>query len=64
LELVNETHYGAEASLERDIEMRVFFLAKTNILNYTTKDHRTQVIKPMTYLAQAFKKVSDKNILF
>jgi len=64
LELVNETHYGNEASLERDIEMRVFFLDETDILNYATKDHRQQVVRPMTYLAHAFKKVIDKNMLF
>lgn len=64
LELVNETHYGAEASLERDIEMKVFFLDETDILNYYTKDHRTQVVKPMIALAHAFKKVIDKNMLF
>lgn len=64
LELVNETHYGFEASLERDIELKVFFLDETDILNYVTKDHRQQVVKPMLYLAHAFKEVIDKNVLF
>jgi len=64
LELVNETHYGFEASLERDIELKVFFLDETDILNYVTKDHRQQVVKPMLYLAHAFKEVIDKNALF
>lgn len=63
LELVNELHYGFESSLERDIEMKVFFLDETDILNYYTKDHRTQVVKPMIALAHAFKEVIDKNAL-
>jgi hypothetical protein len=64
LELVRETHYGFEYSLERDIELKVFFLDETDILNYATKDHRLQVVKPMIKLAYAFKEVIDKNALF
>lgn len=64
LELVNEKHYGAESSLERDFDMRIFFLDETDILNYVTKDHRLQVVKPMNKLAYAFKSVIDKNMLF
>lgn len=64
LELVNEKHYGTESSLEREFDMKIFFLDETDILNYVTKDHRTQVVKPMTALAYAFKEVIDKNMLF
>lgn len=63
LELVNELHYGEESSLERDIEMKVFFLDETDILNYYTKDHRLQVVRPMIGLAHAFKESIDKNAL-
>ena len=64
LELVNERHYGLESSLERDFELKIFFLDETDILNYVTKDHRLQVVKPMNTLAYEFKKVIDKNMLF
>jgi len=64
LENHTEKVYGAEASLERDINMKILFLDETNILDYTIEQHRQQVVQPMISLQEEFVKVIDKNAIY
>lgn len=54
LEVISETGYGRDSSLERSIEVRLFFLDETDPQQYYTKDHREQVVKPMQKLMKMF----------
>lgn len=51
LETINERFGGAESSLERSSDLRIFILEETNVREFYTKDHREQVVKPMQELA-------------
>lgn len=64
LENHTEKVYGAEASLERDINMKILFLDETNILDFTIEQHRQQVVQPMIKLQEEFVKVIDKNAIY
>lgn len=64
LENHTEKVYGAEASLERDINMKVLFLDETDILKYTIEQHRQQVVQPMIKLQEEFIKVIDENTIY
>lgn len=46
--------YGRESVFDWESDIRVFFLDETDILNYYTKDHITNVVEPMTELALLF----------
>lgn len=54
LETINEKFYGPGSPIERESELRIFFLNETNIAEWYTEDHRTNVVQPMTELALAF----------
>ena len=54
LEIISETGYGRGSALDRDIEIRLFFLDETDPSQYYTKDHREQVVKPMQKLMDQF----------
>jgi hypothetical protein len=56
LEVISETGYGRGSALERDMELRIFFLDETDPSQYYTKDHREQVVKPMQGLMGEFIK--------
>ena len=53
LETTREKIFGRESSLERASDLRIFFLDETNVKDYYTKDHRVQVVQPMTQLVAA-----------
>lgn len=53
LETTRETIFGREQSLERASDLRVFVLDETNVKDYYTKDHRVQVVQPMTQLVES-----------
>jgi hypothetical protein len=53
LETTRETIYGRGQSLERASDLRIFFLDETNVKDYYTKDHRVQVVQPMTQLVNS-----------
>jgi hypothetical protein len=57
LETINEKFYGPQSTLERESELRIFFLDETDITQFYTEDHRTNVVQPMTDLAQKFMQV-------
>jgi len=54
LEVVNETGYGGESAIERDMELNLFFLDETDPAQYYTKDHRVNVVQPMQNLMVEF----------
>jgi hypothetical protein len=52
LETTRERIFGREQTLERASDLRMFFLDETNVKDYYTKDHRVQVVQPMTQLVE------------
>lgn len=59
-----EKEFGRESSLERSVECKIFFLDETDIKNYYTNDHKTQVVQPMINLKEEFLNVIKKNRSF
>lgn len=64
LDTFDEQEYGAESSIERIIDLKVFFLDETDIKNFYTSDHKREVIQPMMNLKDEFLKVIKKNRTF
>lgn len=64
LDTFDEQEFGAESSIERIVDFKVFFLDETDIKNYYTADHKEQVIQPMMMLKDEFLKVIKKNRVF
>jgi hypothetical protein len=64
LETINERFYGPGSPVERESELRIYFLNETNIAEFYTEDHRTNVVQPMTQLAQAFVSVIQNDPQF
>ena len=54
LELMSETIYGRGATLERDMELQLFFLDETDPAQYYTYEHRQQVVQPMQQMMIEF----------
>ena len=54
LDSFDELIYGLESSMERTVDMKVFFLDETDIKNYYTADHKREVIQPMMNLKDEF----------
>jgi hypothetical protein len=54
LEVFGETGYGKGSVIERDMELRLFFLDETDPAQYYTTDHRKQVVQPMQQLMGEF----------
>lgn len=53
--------YGRESVYDWESDIRLFFLDETDITNYYTKDHITNVVEPMTELAQLFIEAVNLN---
>lgn len=64
LETTRERIFGREQSLERASDLRLFILDETNVKDYYTKDHRVQVVQPMTQLVGALVKAIDARANF
>lgn len=64
LETINERFYGIQSPLERESELRIFFLNETDITQFYTEDHRNNVVQPMTNLAQSFVNVVNNTPSF
>jgi hypothetical protein len=64
LDTFEEQEYGAESSIERIIDLKVFFLDETDIKNFYTSDHKREVIQPMMNLKDKFLKEIKKNRTF
>lgn len=61
LEVISETGYGRSSIIEKDIDIRLFFLDETDPSQYYTKDHREQVVIPMQKLMLEFLAVVEQN---
>lgn len=61
LDSFDELVYGLESSMERTVDMKVFFLDETDIKNYYTADHKREVIQPMMNLKDEFLEIIKKN---
>lgn len=61
LEVISETGYGRSSIIEKDIDIRLFFLDETDPSQYYTKDHREQVVIPMQKLMLEFLAVVEQD---
>jgi hypothetical protein len=64
LDSIRFRSFGRDSALEYESEVRIFFVDETNIRQFYTKDHRIQVVKPMTALVENFLDVLKKNRQF
>lgn len=64
LDQIQYRKFGRESSVDFETDVRIFFLDETDILNYYTRDHRENVVDPMTELANEFLKVVSANQSF
>ena len=64
LELIRIEKFGRESTIDWQSDIRMFFLDETDITNYYTKDHRDNVVEPMSRLADLFMKVIDEDRSF
>lgn len=63
LEIIRLTKFGRADVREFETSLRLFFLDETNVKDFYTQDHRREVVKPMTSLAEEFLNVirNDRN---
>lgn len=61
LDNFDEQILGSESSIERIVDLKIFFLDETDIKNYYTADHKKQVIQPMMNLKDEFLNEIKKN---
>ncbi len=61
LELIRIKKPGRESVIDFETELRLFLLDETDIVNYYTKDHRDNVVEPMSKLAIEFLKVIEND---
>jgi len=54
LETFQQSNNLIGTPIEFESNVRVFFLDETDITNYTTQEHRNEVVKPMQELVMAF----------
>jgi len=59
LEVISETGFGKMSAVEKEMDLRLFFLDETDPSQYYTADHREQVVKPMQKLMLEFIKVVE-----
>jgi hypothetical protein len=64
LELIRFKRYGRESAIDFESELRLFFLDETNVTQYYTSDHRSNVVVPMTQLGDAFLSTLAQNRAF
>jgi hypothetical protein len=53
--------YGRESVYDWESELRIFFLDETDILDYYTADHISNVVEPMAELCRLFIETVNKN---
>jgi hypothetical protein len=64
LEVISENGFGRNSSIEKEMDIRLFFLDETDPSQYYTADHREQVVKPMQKLMLEFIEVIEQNRKF
>lgn len=60
LETLRQRNFGKGSPVEFDADVRLFFLDETDIKQYYTADHRSNVVYPMEKLADAFIQTASK----
>lgn len=58
---LNYKQFGRESTIDIESSLRIFFLDETDVTNYYTADHVTQVVYPMEQLAMEFIETINKN---
>ena len=58
---LNYKQFGRESTIDIESSLRIFFLDETDVTNYYTADHVTQVVYPMEQLALEFIETINKN---
>jgi hypothetical protein len=64
LDAIRYRKFGRENPTDFETDLRVFFLDETDIVNFYTMDHRTNVVEPMTELINDFLNVINANVQF
>jgi len=64
LELIRFKRYGRESAIDFESDIRLFFLDETNVTQYYTSEHRSNVVVPMTALANEFVETLQSNRQF
>jgi hypothetical protein len=63
LEIVEDTFFNRDNQLERESDLRLFFLTQANFVDWKTQDTYTQAIEPMRSLAYSFIDTLNKSKL-
>jgi hypothetical protein len=58
---LNYKQFGRESNIDIESSVRIFFLDETDVANYYTADHITQVVYPMEQLAKEFIETINRN---
>jgi hypothetical protein len=61
---LNFKQFGRESTIDIESAVRIFFLDETDIVNYYTADHITNVVYPMEQLATEFIETINRNRQF
>lgn len=64
LELIRYKSFGRESVIDFESDIRLFFLDETNVTQFYTMDHRSNVVMPMTQLAGEFLDAVSKSRQF
>lgn len=64
LEMIRFTTFHRGSPIEFETDLRLFFLDETDVVNFYTMDHRTNVVQPMNKLIDEFMRVIDSNPIF
>lgn len=64
LETIRERNFGRGSTIDREMELRIFFLDETNIVNFYTEDHRREVVYPMQQLVAEFVRTIEADRKF
>tara|TARA_R110000868_G_C10793905_1_gene756547 strand:- start:3 stop:680 length:678 start_codon:yes stop_codon:yes gene_type:complete len=58
---LNYKQFGRESTKDFESSLRIFFLDETDVVNYYTADHETNVVYPMEQLAMEFIETINKD---
>ncbi len=58
---LNYKQFGRESTVDIESSVRIFFLDETDVANYYTADHITNVVYPMEQLAKEFIDTINRN---
>lgn len=64
LELIRYKSFGRESVIDFESDIRLFFLDETNVAQFYTMDHRSNVVMPMTQLTGEFLDAVSKSRQF